>query len=349
MGEIAKDKTLSDEINAATRTPHTLLNNLITSRLPLALPPHASDSKPYATGIHHFSYIFLTFESLWADLVASVPTPETQSPPTSPLLSYLLVNPYDSPEPFTDVPSPPPSLIRFLADLRPKGLARSARVKRDLGYLLDMSSTDLSVLLSQYPGPKVAEFCAHIRSVVRQRPHVLLAYAWCYYMAVFSGGRWIRGQLMNAGEGFWRREDGGDQGSGNAPQLPLQDKGMALWNFEGDNDGDDIKAEFKRRLAEADTLLSLEQRQDIVEEAKEIFRFSALLVKELDEKLQTDMSLLEPARQRRKRAEEKGKDSGGKIATRSQDFRARLRWPEVTAAMVGVACVVAAAFWGMNR
>lgn len=215
-----------------------------------------------------------------------------------------------------------------------------------------MSSTDLSVLLSQYPGAKVADYCAHIRNVVRQRPHVLLAYAWCYYMAVFSGGRWIRAQLMNAGEGFWREKDTKDSGnrtSEKPSQAPLQERGMALWNFDGGSDGEDIKAEFKRKLAEADTLLTVEQRQDIVDEAKAIFKFSALLVEELDEKLETDMSLLDQARQReRRKAEEKGKGSESKIATRAQDFHAWLRRPEVTGAIVAVGCVAAAALWRLN-
>lgn len=190
-----------------------------------------------------------------------------------------------------------------------------------------MSETDLDVLLSQYPGPKVADYCAHIRNVVRQRPHVLFAYAWCYYMAVFSGGRWIRAQLMEAGEGFWR-QDAHMRG-------PLQEKGLALWNFDGDCDGEDIKAEFKSRLAGVENLLSLEQRQEIIEEAKEIFRFSAVLVDELDEKLQTNMSLLKP----RRRA---GQHDG------SQDSQPRLRWAQATAVVVAVACVAGAAFMGSD-
>ncbi len=46
-------------------------------------------------------------------------------------------------------------------------------------------------------------FLAHIRYSVARRPHVLIAYAWVFYMALFSGGRWIRAQLHGAGERFW--------------------------------------------------------------------------------------------------------------------------------------------------
>ena len=111
-------------------TLHTNLNRLITSRLPLGLPPHTTDSALYATGLLHFAHIYLTFESLWSDLIrdharptspsASVIDRALSSSPTSPLLSYLLVNPYDSPSLFTSTlgaPTPPsPRVASFLSD-----------------------------------------------------------------------------------------------------------------------------------------------------------------------------------------------------------------------------------------
>ncbi|RMZ70438.1 heme oxygenase [Pyrenophora seminiperda CCB06] len=283
----------------AYRALHTNLNRLITSRLPLALPPYTHDPTLYATGLVHFAHIFLTFESLWADLLRDhgpqhPSNPDTSASqaletatPFSPLLSYLLVNPYDSPSLFTSTlgaPTPPsPQLASFLHSLRPKGLVRSGRLKRDLEHLLGVHPTDLEVLLAQYPGPAVAAFCTHIRKSVNEKPWTLVAYAWCFYMAIFSGGRWIRGQLLNAPPGFWppaTEEEGVEES--------LKDRGLALWHFNGPADGEDIKAEFKARLAEAEDLFTPDERVDVIEEAKHIFRLCASLVDELDNVIGTD-------------------------------------------------------------
>ncbi|KAF3046943.1 heme oxygenase [Didymella heteroderae] len=282
--------SLPGEINAATRTLHTNLNRLITSRLPLGLPPHTDDSTLYATGLLHFAHVYLTFESLWADLIrdharptspaASTIDPSPSSPTTSPLLSYLLVNPYDSPSFFTSTlgapTPPPPQIASFLSTLRPRGLVRSGRLKKDLEYLLDLHSTDLEVLLAKYPGDKAAAFCTHIRKSVSEKPWTLVAYAWCFYMAIFSGGRWIRAGLLRAGDGFWPPqipEDG----------IPLAERGLGFWHFPGFHDGDDIKAEFKLRLEEAEHLFTDDQRVDVIEEAKNIFQMCAEVVYELDD------------------------------------------------------------------
>ena len=237
----------------------------------------------------HFAHIFLTFESLWADILRDY-TPQATSTtlssalqPTSPLLSYLLVNPYDSPSLFTSTlaapTAPSPPLVNLLQTVRPRGLLRSARLKRDLEYLLRLNTTDLEVVLAKYPGDKVADFCAHIRKTVHERPWTLLSYAWCFYMAVFSGGRWIRAGLLRAGPDFWQACETSDRLQPSA----LSDRGLSFWHFPGHFDGEDIKVEFKAHLAAAETLFTADERVDIIEEAKNIFQLCASLVQELDE------------------------------------------------------------------
>ncbi|KAF2203269.1 heme oxygenase-like protein [Delitschia confertaspora ATCC 74209] len=287
--DVAAPDSLSSQINTATRAAHASLNRLITSRLPLALPPYVTNNDLYATGILHFAHVYFTFESCWADLL-----PSSSQAPTSPLLSFLLVDPWDGTDPFSteQKPKPPsPEMLGFLRDLRPKGLVRSGRLKQDLELLTGFEGTDLSLLLSQFPGTKVQEYCTHIRRVVAQKPHVLVAYAWCYYMAIFSGGRWIRGELLRAGEEFW----GGGADKDGEKVVPLEEKGLALWHFDGDDDGEDIKAEFKRRLEAAETLFTPEERQDAIDEARNIFKYSVELVQELDERLGTKMDQVSPS------------------------------------------------------
>ncbi|KAF1937475.1 heme oxygenase-like protein [Clathrospora elynae] len=358
--------SLSGEINVATRSLHTSLNRLITSRLPLALPPHTADASLYATGLVHFAHIFLTFESLWADLLrdhapqaspqsgaeAPVIGPGTASPQFSPLLSYLLVNPYDSPSLFTSTlgaPTPPsPQLAAFLQSLRPRGLIRSGRLKRDLEYLLGLHPTDLEVLLAKYPGDKVAEFCTHIRKSVNEKPWTLVSYAWCFYMAIFSGGRWIRGSLLKAPPGFWPAIEEGDT-------MGLEDRGLSFWHFLGAYDGEDIKAEFKARLAAAEGLFTPDERVDIIEETKEIFRLSATLVEELDAMVGTDLAKVDAAplvHHEQKTPDEKEAfiDAAARLNIRARHvvkpkdpYRTFVRRPEVTGALVALGCLACVA------
>ncbi|OAL49096.1 heme oxygenase-like protein [Pyrenochaeta sp. DS3sAY3a] len=325
--------SLSGEINTATRTHHTTLNRLITSRLPLALPPHAADSSLYTTGLLHFAYIYLTFESLWADILRTHPLPTSQSPsttspynddtepqsptgdlspPTSPLLSYLLVNPYDAPSLFTSTlgaPTPPsPQLTTFLHTLRPKGLPRSTRLKRDLEYLLGLHATDLEVLLATYPGDAVAQFCTHIRKSVNEKPWTLVSYAWCFYMAIFSGGRWIRAGLTKVPSEFW-------PASAPDTQSPdLSTHGLSFWHFPGAHDGEDIKSAFKAHLSAHEHIFTAAQRIDIIEEAKSIFTLAAALVHELDAQIGTDLGALKGARVHGSGAEKEGEKDGARLS-----------------------------------
>ncbi|KAF2817267.1 heme oxygenase-like protein [Mytilinidion resinicola] len=347
--------SLPGEINAASRSLHTNLNRLITSRLPLCLPPHTASPQLYTTGLLHFAHVYLTFESLWQDLALST----QQGTPTSPLLSFLLVDPWDAdtdsdPEnaspPF---PRPSPRMLAFLASLRPAGLARSSRLRKDLETLTRLSSTDLSVSLSQFPGAKVQEYCAHIRKAVGKKPHVLVAYAWCYYMAVFSGGRWIRGELRKGGEEFWRK--GGAQSGGEAEKkevVPLDEAGLSFLCFPGLDDGEDIKAEFKSRLAAAEELFTPQEREDVIQESQEIFRYSVGLVEELDELLATNLekaAAVEAAQKTKETARRKEVQDVG-----SSGFL-HSRWlqsPDVSTVVLSLGCVAWLAvylFMGSDR
>jgi hypothetical protein len=275
--------------------------------------------------------------------------PSTISP-TSPLLSYLLVNPYDSPDLFTStlgaptLPSPP--VAAFLQTLRPRGLLRSGRLKRDLEYLLGLHPTDLEVLLAKYPGEKVAAFCTHIRKTVNEKPWTLVAYAWCFYMAVFSGGRWIRAGLHRAGEDFWPARSVDDHQG-------LEDRGLSFWHFPGPHDGEDIKAEFKLRLEAAETLFTPDERVDVIEEAKNIFTLCATLVDELDDLVG---STPVPPHQRKDPLSQVLKETPSEKQTLMEQpvesrrapnslkpLAAFLRRPEITSSLVALGCLICVA------
>ncbi|KAF2087270.1 heme oxygenase-like protein, partial [Saccharata proteae CBS 121410] len=274
-------------VSVLFRTGHIHLNRLITSRLPLALPPHAASPRLYASGLSHFAHVYLTFESCWRDVVVAA----TSAPLRNPALSSLLEDPWiavsASPANSTVLPpnpSPNPQLLPLLASLVPSGLARSRRLRSDLATILSLRPVDLDVQLSAFPGPAVRTFCEHIRRIVRAKPHVLVAYTWVLYMAVFSGGRYIRAELAKAGEGFWGRHMNGEDARDGAV---LKDVGLGFWGFEGECDGDDVKADYKARLAVVDAALTPEERVDVVEEARNIFENCRLLVEELDALMDT--------------------------------------------------------------
>ncbi|KAK8163978.1 hypothetical protein IWX90DRAFT_435667 [Phyllosticta citrichinensis] len=284
--------SLAVEINTATRPAHTSLNRLITTRLPLGLPPHAASPRLYAFGILHFAHLFFTFESCWLDLTRA-------QQPSNPTLSSLLEDPWISVNgAAADDQNPSPSagaeqsvhdreILNLLARLLPPGLPRSKRLRTDLATLLSLSPIDLDVHLAAYPTPLLATTTAHIRRRLRRHPHLLLAYTHVLYLAIFAGGRWIRQQLLDGGPEFWGYGAGDDEKKEAAWKQQVTSKGLSLWFFDGAADGEDIRSEFKRRWAEVEGLLSAEQRDQVVDESRHIFAIVEELVRELDRQLDT--------------------------------------------------------------
>jgi hypothetical protein len=133
-------------------------------------------------------------------------------------------------------------------------------------------------------------------------------------MALFSGGRYLRASLQKAGPAFWskspsfaslnqapknsfqsERPRGFEEidpshmkcssdrtkSSSESPSLGST-KGLQFFHFDGEEDGEDIKREFKARFAEADLLLSEREKDDIIQEAQHIFTYMIEMVGELD-------------------------------------------------------------------
>lgn len=173
---------------------------------------------------------------------------------------------------------------------------------------------------------RLAEFIAHTKQSVETNPHVLLAYAWVLYMALFSGGRYLRASLQGAGGSggdFWNRDpspvrpysvttsqkpDATRRRKSKSEITPISERsssrsrsrnrseneaskmvpGLQFFNFLGDEDGEDIKREFKKRITEAEVLLTNGEKEDIIDEAEEIFKFMVEMVHELDSVMGTN-------------------------------------------------------------
>jgi len=170
----------------------------------------------------------------------------------------------------------PGRLQSILARLYMPELQRSTRLTDDLAMF--SGSEELEARLQKPGGQRTRTFINHIEQAVARKPHTILAYAWVMYMALFNGGRWMRTQLLTAGENFWAQCDIDDE-----KKDPIEQVGLGFFHFDGNMDGEDIKEDFKSRLADVERLLSVDEREDIVAEASEIFYHCRMLTEELDD------------------------------------------------------------------
>lgn len=277
---------LGDTINIATRPVHTKLNKLILLRLPLAIPPRADAPSVYTQGILHIAPLYISFESLWH---AALHAHESESavPATNDSASNARPLPFRSRSANASPaqgPRPSPRIRTILDQLFIPGLLRSTRLRSDLRSLTGWSEAVLQSRLEDVAAAgRLGEFVSHIRRSAEKRPHVLLAYAWVLYMALFSGGRFIRATLESTGaHGFWTA--GGDKRT-----VPVHGP-LDFFHFPTPQDGEDLKHEFKQRLAGLGALLTEEEREDIVREAICIFENLILIVNQLDDVCHTKLS-----------------------------------------------------------
>lgn len=179
-------------------------------------------------------------------------------------------------------------LQAWLADLIPDRLWRSAAIKADLDHLSKV--LDINLDAANSPSTLTKDLTDHILDITTAKPHTLIAYSWIMYMAIFSGGRWVREQLAQAGPSFWQTPETQEgRFGGSAHPVP----GFSLFYFEGERDGEDVKAEYKARLEYAEKLLTTRERDEVVREAHVIFERCIQLVVELDERLASGSSLPE--------------------------------------------------------
>ncbi|KAL8867302.1 MAG: hypothetical protein Q9174_005751 [Haloplaca sp. 1 TL-2023] len=229
--------SVGDEINRATRTHHTALNQLILQLLPLCLPPHTSNCHVYGLGISQFLPIYETFEASFRSHIRR-----------------------------SEKPSRTESLLQ---DLHIPGLERATALAADISPLLPPSYR--TPVADAYP--TLQAFLKHMETSLAEKPHLLVAYTWMFYMALFSGGRYIRPKLR---AGFKSPSDI------SLPQVQ-QDKraGLRFWNFSGDSDGEDLKLEYKRRVAALSIELTDRETANIVDEGVYIMASLLDVVKEM--------------------------------------------------------------------
>ncbi|KAI0459812.1 heme oxygenase-like protein [Xylaria acuta] len=288
-------RSLSNSINAATRPTHTKLNKLVISRLRSALPPQADDASQYVSGLLHVAPIYIAFESLWRTILESPEVRNTdEEGPAGTVVDPAGLQPDDS----SDVHRQPVVSARIhslLAKLYFEGLQRSQALQRDLISLTGWSGRTLAEQLNHASeSPVLSDFLNHTRKSVEKSPHVLVAYAWVLYMALFSGGRFIRASLENIYPEFWipasaqQPTPASFTSATNTGSLPLN-----FFRFDTPVDGEDLKLEFKQRLLDSEGVITESEREEIVQEARCIFDYMIRLVGELDDICGTDKEAAE--------------------------------------------------------
>lgn len=283
-------------------------------RMPLALPPRASDPSVYTTGLLHIAPIYMTFEALWED-VLTPPGDELDNPHRAASTPEDGEDKNTGPIPLEDFKKPaiPLKLGLILSKLFLPGLRRTSPLRRDLESLTGWSSTELDAEIRRIvtSGGALSEFTRRIRKSVEERPHVLISYGYILYMALFAGGRFIRSSLESQGFSFWEKipvsltqagmsSSGEDSADGDINQDSTSDDAgsvtshthssslhspppVSFLRFETPNDGEDLKSEFKGRLLDAECLLSENEKEEIVQEAAVIFEEMLSVVQQLDE------------------------------------------------------------------
>ncbi|KAF4780373.1 hypothetical protein HER10_EVM0011365 [Colletotrichum scovillei] len=316
-------RPLAESIAAATRSVHAKLNKIIIARLPLAIPPRAADPSLYASGLLHITPIYDTFESLWKTIAESpqLSTPGDAGDDCKSSQAELT--------PVLNVDSNPrhqPALCErtrsILTSLYLPGLMRSDRLRADIGSITGWSPDVVNEQLSAISqSGRLAEFTGHVRRTIEKKPHVLMAYSYILFMALFAGGRFIRATLESAGSEFWEqtpspippseipcqeRTPSSDTAIHTTTPVDMargDDRGkiqvgarhmrhslpLSFFHFATPLDGEDLKKEFKKRLTESEHLLTPRERHDIIQEAVCIFDNMLLLVGQLDSVCDTDL------------------------------------------------------------
>lgn len=294
--------SLSHQINASVVSSHTTLNRLILDRMPRAVPPHTDNPSTYITGLLHIGAVYIAFESLWQNLLGI-------HSEIAPIPYIFPFNPDQQQQQHDEIPQITARTRRVLEQAYSATMLRAPRIKADVQAMTGWPDHVFEQQLrSAGMSGRLGKFTLHIRDAVNAKPHLLLAYAYTLYLALLSGGSYIRTELMYLDRDFWEATP--------TPVMPglvecRPEKGRWPQRRQGESEDDDeddvsrrlpldfldfdpplganprqqtklLKSDFKARLATADALLADRERSDIVAEAGLIFQHLEGMVAQLD-------------------------------------------------------------------
>lgn len=175
------------------------------------------DHRLYREGILSFAIIYKAFEGAW---VAAI----KPSAPTSPRIKSALQGLYSTP------------------------LLRTPQLIKDLDYFFG----SIPYLLDEPRTFQRSRYAAHIRRAISEKPHLVIAYAYNYYMALFAGGRVLKNHISRA-QGFFP-----ERGQMTVEECRLA--GTNLFSFEIEKGKEEmLRAGFKAALVDLERSLTAEE------------------------------------------------------------------------------------------
>lgn len=292
-------RSLAHQINTAISSSHTKINRLILDRMPKAVPPQTDNPSKYITGLLHFGAVYIAFESLWQNILG-IHSEIAPVPYTYPFTSHN--NQYDETPEITE-------RTRHILEVAYwPTILRAARIKADIQAMTGWPThvVDEQIKSAGTTG-RLGKVLLQTQESVNTKPHLLLAYAYCLYLALLSGGSYIRTELMYIKSDFWhatpapvkpnliecQKTSGSDETSLFASGVDAHISGPAKLPLEfldfdpplGENPRQqtkELKVEFKRRFAEAAQALTEPERREIVKESVNIFQSMEEVMVQLD-------------------------------------------------------------------
>ena len=148
-----------------------------------------------------------------------------------------------SPEATTD-----PRIKTVLQSLYSMPLLRTPQLVKDLEYFYGGETYH-----GVEPMSTRAEYVSHIKQVLSQKPHLVIAYTHNYYMALFAGGKVLKYKISQA-QGFFPPRK-------NMAEEECKAAGTNLFSFEVPEGKEDLlRSGFKDALVDIQSTLTEEER-----------------------------------------------------------------------------------------
>jgi heme oxygenase len=152
-----------------------------------------------------------------------------------------------------------------------EAIARTSRLEQDLLFFYGNDKNKFEDPIRQ----EQINFVKHIYETYEQKPHILLAYCHVMYLALFAGGQILSSSLAKA-TGIFPQVDG--KSTSEVAKL-----GTNFFKFPVE-DSQSLRIKYKREFELATrNELTEQEKLDIIEEAKEIFRRNYDVVAEIED------------------------------------------------------------------
>ncbi|KAI5820467.1 hypothetical protein BZA77DRAFT_240007 [Pyronema omphalodes] len=222
-----------------SRDLHDRINIRVVKKFELGL----NDYRLYREGIISFYHVYEAFERIWKN---------------------LLSNPSDV----------PPHIYAALQALSDPRLLRTPQIAADLEYYFSKEGGfDPKRAPDTLERKAVVEY---IEKRLTDKPHLVLAYAHIYYMALFAGGK-ILVRMMLAKKDFFPVH----KPAGNYEEAKKFGTNMFLFPVDkGKEEG--LRNRFKDAMCEVEGALTEAEKTEIIQEARQIYLWNEKLVNELE-------------------------------------------------------------------